>query len=643
MRSHFTLRPDQIGRQAYHASRFTFYTIRHTPYAIGFMVFWLSGFSVDAQLRFTEVTAQAGIHCHHQDGRSGEKYYLETPGSGAAWFDYDRDGDLDLYFVNGADLPTPPNPSLLREGKPFVPIRSGGKRRGGAGVRAPPRNALYRNNGDGTFTDVTFEAGVGDTGYGLGCCVGDYDNDGFLDLYITNFGPNVLYHNNGDGTFTDVTAQAGVGDERWGTGAAFADYDKDGDLDLFVANYVEYQLENNPVCFWVSSRVSGASEVLGGKSLALERSEGSAFFSPLLVRFRIYCLPANFVGAPDVLYRNNGDGTFTDVTQEAGLFNPDGKGLGVVWGDYNNDGYLDIFVANDTTPNMLYKNNGDGTFTDMAHFAGVALGEKGIPLSGMGVSFGDDDNDGWLDLVVTNFEDDPNSLYHNNKDGTFADATYPSGVGGPSIPYLAWGVDFVDLDNDGYQDIFVANGHIDDNVEAFNPKSTYAQQNQVFRNRGDGTFGEISNQCGPGLLLKKVSRGAAFGDYDNDGDIDILITNSNQTPDLLRNDSVNQNHWLILETVGTVSNRDGLGARVKVVAGGISQIREVKSGSSYLCQSDMRLHFGLGDASVADLVEIRWPSGTVERFEGVKADQFLKAKEGEGLTVVLNLNEEDSR
>ncbi|MBI1929140.1 CRTAC1 family protein [Candidatus Poribacteria bacterium] len=534
-----------------------------------------SVFPANGQLRFTEVTSQAGIHFQHTDGRSGRRYFIETLGSGAAWFDYDRDGDLDIYFVNGTDLlPSP---------------------KGKGGV--PPTNALYRNNGDGTFTDVTSEAGVSDGRYGFGCCVGDYDNDGFPELYVTNFGPNVLYHNNGDGTFTDVTAQAGVGDERWGTSAAFADYDKDGDLDLFVANYVDYRFENHSVCY---------------------RGE-----------LQVYCPPADFVGAPDVLYRNNGDGTFRDVTQEAGAFNPSGKGLGVVWGDYDNDGYPDLFVANDTTPNMLYRNNGDGTFTDVALFVGVALGGKGVPLGGMGTSFGDYDNDGWLDLIVTNFQDDPNSLYHNDRDGTFGDATYASGLGGSSLPYVGWGVDFVDLDNDGYQDVFVANGHIYDNVEAFDPGYTYAQRNQVFRNRGDGAFDEIADQCGPGLLLNKVSRGAAFGDYDNDGDIDVLITNSNQTPDLLRNDSVNPNHWLILETVGTVSNRDGIGTRVKVVAGGISQIREVKSGSSYLCQSDMRLHFGLGAASIVDLVELRWPSGLVERFEGMKANQFLRLKEGE--------------
>jgi enediyne biosynthesis protein E4 len=531
----------------------------------------LCGASVNAQFHFTEVTTQAGIHFQHTNGRSGERYFIETLGSGAAWFDYDGDGDADIYFVNGADLP-------------------------GMESEIPPANALYRNNGDGTFTDITAEAGVGDRSYGFGCCVGDYDNDGFKDLYVTNFGSNILYRNNGDGTFTDVTAEAGVGDERWGTSAAFADYDNDGDLDLFVANYVDYQLENHSVCH------------RGG--------------------LPVYCPPADFEGAPDLLYRNDGDGTFTDVTAEAGVYNPSSKGLGVVWGDYDNDGDSDLFVANDTTPDMLYRNNGDGTFTDIALFVGVALGGKGVALGGMGANFGDYDNDGWLDVVVTNFQGDPNSLYRNDTDGTFADATYASGIGGASLPYVGWGVDFVDLDNDGYQDIFVANGHIYDNVEAFDPGYTYAQRNRVFRNRRDGTFDEISDGGGPGLHLNRVSRGAAFADYDNDGDIDILITHLNQPPELLRNESTSPNHWLILELIGVKSNRDGIGARVKVVTGGIVQIREVKSGSSYLCQSDMRLHFGLGKASVAELVEIRWHSGLVERFEGIAANRFLRVREG---------------
>ena len=528
---------------------------------------------------FTEVSAKAGIRFKHTDGRSGQRYFLETLGAGAAWFDYDRDGDLDIYFVNGAGLP-------------------------GAEFDVSPTNALYRNNGNMTFTEVTNGAKVGDGGYGFGCCVGDYDNDGWPDLYVTNFGPNILYRNNGDGGFSNVTEGTGVGGERWSSSAAFADYDRDGDLDLFVANYLDYRLEDNTIC---------------------HRGD-----------LRVYCPPADFTGVADVLYENKGDGSFADVTRESGVFNPEGKGLGVVWGDYDNDGYPDIFVANDTTADMLYRNNGDGTFMDVALFVGVALGAKGIPMGGMGTSFGDYDNDGWLDIAVTNFQDDPNSLYHGEGDGTFADASYASRLGGVSLPYVGWGVDFVDLDNDGFTDLFVGNGNIYDNVEMFDPGYTYPQRNHLFRNQGDGTLSEISSQCGPGLSLNKVSRGVAFVDYDNDGDIDILVTNSNQTPDLLRNESSNQNNWLNLRLVGTASNRDAIGARVKIFAPGLEpQLREVKSGSSYLCQSDMRLHFGLGKASIVTRIEIRWPSGLDDTFEGIAPNQFLEVREGEKRLIPL--------
>ena len=528
---------------------------------------------------FTEVSAKAGIRFKHTDGRSGQRYFLETLGAGAAWFDYDRDGDLDIYFVNGAGLP-------------------------GAEFDVSPTNALYRNNGNMTFTEVTNGAKVGDGGYGFGCCVGDYDNDGWPDLYVTNFGPNILYRNNGDGSFSNVTEGTGVGGERWSSSAAFADYDRDGDLDLFVANYLDYRLEDNTIC---------------------HRGD-----------LRVYCPPADFTGVADVLYENKGDGSFADVTRESGVFNPEGKGLGVVWGDYDNDGYPDIFVANDTTADMLYRNNGDGTFMDVALFVGVALGAKGIPMGGMGTSFGDYDNDGWLDIAVTNFQDDPNSLYHGEGDGTFADASYASRLGGVSLPYVGWGVDFVDLDNDGFTDLFVGNGNIYDNVEMFNPGYTYPQRNHLFRNQGDGTLSEISSQCGPGLSLNKVSRGVAFVDYDNDGDIDILVTNSNQTPDLLRNESSNQNNWLNLRLVGTASNRDAIGARVKIFAPGPEpQLREVKSGSSYLCQSDMRLHFGLGNASIVTRIEIRWPSGLDDTFGGIAPNQFLEVREGEKRLIPL--------
>jgi len=525
------------------------------------------------KVQFLDVTKAAKITFRHVDGRSGQKYYVEPSGAGAAFFDYDNDADLDIYFVNGATLP-------------------------GSQAKKTTRNVLYRNNLDGTFTDVTQKSGAGDTSYGMGCCVGDYDNDGWVDLYVTNFGPNVLYHNNGDGTFSDVTKKAGVGDEKWGAGCAFADYDRDGHIDLFVANYVDFRFENNPTAS--------------------------------LKGIRMYSGPESFNGLPDVLYKNNGDGTFTDVTDSAGLFTSEGKGLGVVWGDYDNDGYADLFVANDRTPNFLYHNNGDGTFMDVALFAGVAYSEDGVAFNGMGANFGDYDNDGYLDIVVTNFQDQTSNLHRNTKDGFFSDVTSTCGLGKWTLPSLTWGVDFIDCDNDGYQDIFAVNGHIDENIDKVDPIGVYAQQNQLFRNNRDGTFTDVSKTAGAGLSVKMVSRGAAFGDYDNDGDVDVLVTNLNQPPTLLKNEGGNKNHWLTIKTVGTKSNRDGIGVRIKLVAGGKMQIREVKSGSSYMCQSDMRVHFGLGKVKTVEEVRIQWPSGFVEKVEKIKADQFLIFTEGLG-------------
>ena len=538
------------------------------------VVLCFSSVFVDAQLRFTDVTARTGIRFRHEDGRSGARYFLETLGAGAAWFDYDQDGDIDIYFVNGADLP-------------------------GRESDVTPTNELYRNDGDGIFTDVTDKAGVGDMGYGFSCAVGDYDNDGFPDLYITNFGRNALYRNNGDGTFTDVTMPSGVGDSSWGASAAFADYDNDGHLDLFVANYVQFDIENNPKCGTIGVRT--------------------------------HCGPGAFQGTASVLYRNNGDGTFSDVTEDAGVWNPNGKGMGVNWCDYDNDADLDLFVANDKVEDWLYRNDGDGTFKDVGLTSGVALNEMGAPYSSMAPVFGDIDNNGWFDLAITNFQDEPNSVYYNDGDGFFSDITYRSGIGAPSLTRLTWGADFADLDNDGWLDLFVVTGHLEENVHLLNPTTTYPQQNQLFSNRGDRTFDDVSDSSGGGLLLKKVSRGVAFGDYDNDGDVDILVTNSYQTPDLLRNDTANQNHWLVFATVGTRSNRSGIGARVKVTASGTVQMREVKSGGSYPSHSDMRLHFGLGESGVAAHVEIRWPSGLIEHYEDVETDQFLIATEGEGL------------
>ncbi|MBC8236345.1 CRTAC1 family protein [bacterium] len=530
-------------------------------------------------------------------------------GPGVAFLDYDNDGYLDIYFVNGAELP-------------------GVTYDVGEVAETSPTNVLYRNAGDGTFSDVTQQAGVGDTGYGVGCCVGDYDNDGHDDFYVTNFGANVLYHNNGDGTFTDVTDKAGVGGgDKWSAGCAFLDYDNDGDLDLYVVNFVYFDFE-------------------------VEKDR-----KYLIKGFMVYAAPENFSGLSDTLYRNNGDGTFTDVTQQIGIFNSDGKGLGMVCGDYDNDGGVDIFVANDATPNFLYRNDSvksnkdvrfadcfvprnrqrlTVTFTEVALFAGVALSEDGVAENGMGVNMGDYDNDGFLDIVVNNFQGQTSSIYHNEGNGFFMEVSYACGVGEKTLNYLSWGTAFFDYDNDGYQDLFIANGHVHDNIELFDDSTTAAQQNLLLENNGDGTFTNVSETSGPGLQIKQVSRGAAFGDYDNDGDIDILVVNSNQPPSLLKNEGGNQRNWLMLKTIGTTSNRDGIGARITVKSGQRSQIREVKSGGSYLSQSDTRVHFGLDTATKADIVEIRWPSGLVETFKDVPSNQFLVVTEGKGLKRMKN-------
>ena len=430
------------------------------------------------RIRFTDMTAQLGIQCRHTNGESGQKYFIEPIGSGVALFDFDNDGNLDLYLVNGSDLPGRTSPIL-------------------------PTNRLYRNDGD-TFTDVTTQAAVGDTGYGLGCCVGDYDNDGFTDLYVTNFGGNVLYHNNGDGTFTDATESAGVGGNQFSSGCAFVDLDADGYLDLYVVNYVQFDPATNPEC----------------------TRQG----------VRTYCTPEALQGAADVLYRNNGDGTFTDITAEAGISGANGKGLGVVCGDIDNDGDSDIFVANDTTPNFLYRNDSNTTIkmTEDALFAGVALSEEGRAYSGMGANFGDFDNDGYLDIVITNFQDQTNSLYHNAQSGFFNEVSFAKGIGERSLRYLAWGVDFVDFNNDGWLDLFVANGHLDDNVAEIDPIGTYTQPNQLFLSNRGLNFAESADAA---IANQKVSRGAAFGDIDNDGDVDIVVSNLKDVPTVLRNDS----------------------------------------------------------------------------------------------------------
>ena len=528
--------------------------------------------SADTSIQFVDVTQEAGIHWKHVDGRSGQKYFMETLGSGAAFFDYDADGDPDLYFVNGAPLP-------------------------GYVSQEIPTNCLYRNNGDGTFTDVTKKAGVGDTGYGHGCAVGDYNNDGQLDLYVTNYGTNRLYRNNGDGTFTEVAESAGVTEPRWSTSCAFADYDRDGNLDLYVVNYIVFDINENP---WCGLREKG---------------------------IRAYCEPDNFTAQSDTLYRNNGDGTFTDVTQTAGIYNTTGKGLGVVWADYNNDGAADIYVANDSTENFFYRNNGDGTFEEVGFMVGVALSENGAPENGMGTTFGDWNNDGWFDLTVTNYAQQTNTLYHNDADGFFTDATTTTKTAQRTYPYLGWATAFIDYDNDGYQDLFVANGHLHENLAELGQEGTYGQRNLLFRNNSNGTFTEISETLGPGMKLTDVSRGATFADYDLDGDIDIVVTNSNTAPRLLRNDGGNRKNWLQIRLTATNGSTDAIGARVKITTGKLTQTREVRSADGYLSQQDITLHFGIGDYEQVDSIEVQWQTGAKQLIGSVPANQVLSLEE----------------
>lgn len=543
--------------------------------------------SAPADIKFVDVTTAAGITFQHVDGRTGEKFLIETLGSGALFFDFDADTYLDLYVVNATFIPPP------------VAEQTSQTRH--------PRNTLYRNNGDGTFTDVTDKAGVSDTGYGVGCAAADINNDGYPELYVTNYGRNILYHNNGDGTFTDKTQQAGVGDERWGTSCAFLDYDGNGDVDLYVVNYMKFSIDENQ---WWETR-----------------------------GIRTYCSPtdqiagSHFVGEPDILYRNNGDGTFTDVTEASG-FSHRALGLAVAIGDYDNDGYPDLHIANDMEADFLYRNNGDGTFTETADLTGTGYDGNGFPGSGMGSAFGDYNNDGYLDLVVSNASSLPVILYQNETATFFSDVSFTAGIGAVTLPYFKWAVEFFDYDNDGLLDLFVANGHLQVNIALFSD-GTYPQSDLLFHNTRseDSTyhFTDASAAVGLTQLPKMVSRGAAFGDYDNDGDIDIFLNNSNQPATLLRNDGGNSNHWLTIQPIGTQSNASGIGTKIILKARDLSLYKEVRSGASYLSQSDLRVHFGLGKRTEVDTLEIHWQSGHIERFSNLKSNQILRIKEGHGI------------
>ena len=528
----------------------------------------------ETAIRFTEQTEASGIHFKHVNGASAQKYLPETMGAGCLFFDYDNDGHLDIYLVNSGK-------SCENAAQPRT--------------RPDEMNLLYRNNGNGTFTDVTIQSGFQkNLGYGMGCLAADYDNDGDADLYLTNFGRNQLYRNNGDGTFTDVTTYAGVGDSHWSVSASFGDYNLDGYLDLYVANYLDYQIETAHAC--------------------------------LLEGEHIYCGPHEYPGAKDTLYRNNGDGTFTDVTARSGVHNT-GKGLGVLWTDYNNDGYPDIFVANDAVQDFLYRNNGDGTFTDVAITAGIAYNSEGRATASMGIANGDYDNDGMLDLFVTNFSLEVNSLFHNDGEGFYTMTTFETGLAEPSFSQLGFGTQFLDADNNGTLDLFVANGHVWDNVSKITPSLAYKQACQFFENTGAGKFMEISKAAGKFFTRLVVARGTAIGDYDNDGDMDILISCCGGAPILLRNDSQTANRWLKIQLIGTKSNRDGIGAKVQVQTGEKTQIKEATCGGSYASGSDRNLHFGLGTHSKVQSIEVKWQGGHIQKLTNLSANQIIKIKE----------------
>jgi len=525
-------------------------------------------------IRFTDVTEQAGITFRHAASPE-KKYLVESMSGGVAAFDYDNDGYLDIYFVNSLSVDL---------------MKSGGK----------TRSALYHNNGDWTFTDVTDKAGVGDVGWGMGAAVGDYNNDGFDDLYVTCLGSNHLFRNNGNGTFTDVTRTAGVDDTRWSTGAAFVDYDNDGRLDLFVANYVDYDLNNLPEF--------GKDKTCQYKGIAVQ------------------CGPRGMRGAGDSLFHNNGDGTFTDVSKKAGVSDPNGYfGMGVICSDFDDDGWVDIYVADDSTPSLLYHNNRDGTFKEIGFVSGTALSADGSEQGSMGVTVGDYDHDGRFDIFKTNFVDDYNTLYHNDGRNAFTDVSYKADVAAVSMPYVGWGTKFFDYDNDGWVDLFVANGHVYPQLQH------YRQRKLLHHNNRDGTFTEVAAQFGAPLMQERAGRGVAFADLDNDGDVDLVINDLDGPPQLLRNDGGNANNFVLIKTIGVKSNRDGIGAKVKVVSGDLTQIDEVRSGASYISHNDLRLHFGLEKRAKIDLIEIRWPSGVVDKITNVNANKLLTVKEGQGL------------
>ncbi|MFT4114369.1 CRTAC1 family protein [Silvibacterium sp.] len=537
-------------------------------------------------VEFIDVATQSGLNAKTIFGGVGKnKYLLETTGCGVAFYDYDEDGWLDLFLVNGWRLE--------------------GFARGDE-----PTCHLFKNNRDGTFTDVTLKAGLARSGWGQACCVGDYDNDGHDDLFVTYYGQNALFRNNGDGTFTDVTVKAGLAQSRlrWNSGCAFLDYDRDGHLDLFVANYIDLDLKTAPT-----------------------PEAANCMYKGIVVA----CGPPGLASGKNILYRNNGNGTFTDVSEKSGIADSLGNyGLSVAVADFDNDGWPDIYLANDSTAATLYRNQKDGTFRDVAIESGAALSPDGKPQAGMGVSVGDYNRDGTLDIAKTNFAGDTDSLYANLGDGSFEDRTYLAGLG-MNTRYLGWGVGFFDMDNDGWLDLLIANGHVYPEVNNSHNEAPYAEPKYLYRNLRNGRFDDVSALGGPGITTPAPARGCAFGDYDNDGDIDIAVNCVNALPQLLRCDSTWKRSWIKIKLKGTKSNRTGIGARVKVTAHTqknsqqpLIQIDELRSGGSYYSQNDLRLHFGLEDATIVDSIEVRWPSGQVDTFSNLAVNRLHILEEG---------------
>ena len=549
------------------------------------------GFVDSGPIVFQDYSEKAGLtRWRHTMGTPEDTFIIETVGSGVALLDYDNDGWLDIYLVNGSTYDAM------------------------SGKTSPLHAALFHNNHDGTFTDVAQQAGVTNDRWGFGVAVGDYDNDGWPDLYVTNFGKNRLYHNNHDGTFTDVAEKAGVALGNWSTGATFGDYDGDGRLDLFVPGYVHYDMDHPPV--------PGSPVV--------------AFSSCEFRGVKVMCGPRGLKGEPDHLFHNNGDGTFTDVGVKAGVGDANGYyGLTAVFADVNNDGKIDLIVANDSTPNYMYINKGDGTFEDASYASGYALNENGRETASMGIAVGDYLNNGQLDLYNTVFSDDYNPLYRNDGGGNFTEVSYQAGIAEVTIPFLGWGTGFLDFDNDGWKDLLAANGHVYPGVDKSDWGTTFAERPLLFRNLHNGKFDVVPAVKGTGLALLLTARGAAFGDLFNDGKIDVVINQLDNTPVLLRNVSQDQNHWVGLSLVGGAkSPRDAVGASVYVTAGGVRQRGDVISGGSYASSNDFRVHFGLGSSTKIENVEIHWPSGAVEHVNLPSVNCFYRVEEGKGATQI---------